>query len=1232
MAHEEFIHHFLQKDGTFRGSREGLLNAANKFSLEERSLHDLISLIVDLSDHLLFYDPNNRPDGNWRAFLENDPGVILAHIISFDSQQLSIKFEKHIDYFRYKSFIGKARAEDWHRITKLYMDVLHRAEWWYRSFKIRDGYSNGHSHAFREDLYHLMQILQKILDRLAVLSHSAGNVIGRDTRLDIAGLNYFDFSGPTDYPEEETHSIEEIVLELRRVHNSITNNLSHLKNKACEYFEEILGTGNHQPQTGLLIAFLKLYRKSAGSFDNITNRHRDYFFREMLKLSESPPQKDKAIVTFSLTDGYNSVYVPSGTLFEAGKDTGGREIVYELTDETYLNQAFVNRIQNLFVGMNEMYGPALETDEKFITGMYKADLTADNFSGKEMPLFGKDQTGLMEQNRSMDDAFTGFALAGSPFYLSEGTRHIKIRLIFESDGYRKFLQKTADIAQHRENETQRSLLAKIFSDAFLIDYTTSGSWFSKKRFAVQLPPHGEENDNPYLDFSIVLDDEDLPVTGYRKEVHGGNYDSDSPVMRFTLNPNAHLFAYSILNELSLVSVITDIDVKGLQNLTVYNDAGLTNTDEPFFPFGPVPVKGSRMVIGHNEAFYKSLDSIRLQLDWDQLPDQPRGMYDYYHEYPGEINNTSFLISVSVLSGKWEQLEKEPRYLFATEKIPEKDEPEPAGRLSKTTLLDDISLTNTGMGDHPEKIGQKPVYTTRSDYGFVKIELAGPQMAFGHKLYPQLLSNIFLQNANLKKGKELLPMPMEPHTPVLRAITLDYTHKVQKEIRQNISQGGFDLYHIHPLEGEKKVNTKYENQTIPLLPQMPHQGYLILQLKKVEPLQAVSLFFQLRENISNQQYEAPPEITWEYFANHQWKPFPGTSVIRDTTNGFMNTGIVVLNLPETLRYDPLWKEKSGLSIRACAVQNAEVVSRLVGVSTQAGIVERVPFDEDDSLHPIEAGTISGLKTNIPGIDSIEQPLPSYGGRPAEDTDEFYIRTQERLKHRNMAVTVEDYERIVLEEFRDVRKANCLPGISSERPKSDPGNAIVAVIPDSRKYPDTSVQYPRFSAGKLFKIRRYLLNKTTPFARIEVRNPLYERIIVRCSVAFREEGGGGHLLKKLNRELTSYISPWIDDSEADIVFGEALNLTDLNGFIHSRPYIQYVTGLSVLKISEINNNLYDLADTSRYTGHSSRLTPARPWSVMVSDCNHEIEILESRKRKGPEHAGIGNLGLGDDFIIT
>ena len=92
-------------------------------------------------------------------------------------------------------------------------------------------------------------------------------------------------------------------------------------------------------------------------------------------------------------------------------------------------------------------------------------------------------------------------------------------------------------------------------------------------------------------------------------------------------------------------------------------------------------------------------------------------------------------------------------------------------------------------------------------------------------------------------------------------------------------------------------------------------------------------------------------------------------------------------------------------------------KIIDIRAQAMLAQ---FDDhsNDLSHlknGISSGTISKLSERIQAIKSVSQPFSSFGSRAAETDTDYYQRVSERLRHKNRAITLWDYERLILQKF-------------------------------------------------------------------------------------------------------------------------------------------------------------------------------------------------------------------------
>jgi hypothetical protein len=211
--------------------------------------------------------------------------------------------------------------------------------------------------------------------------------------------------------------------------------------------------------------------------------------------------------------------------------------------------------------------------------------------------------------------------------------------------------------------------------------------------------------------------------------------------------------------------------------------------------------------------------------------------------------------------------------------------------------------------------------------------------------------------------------------------------------------------------------------------------------------------------------------------------------------------------------------------------------------------------------LPAGTIKAPAEEIAGLAPVLQPMPSFGGRPAETERTYQLRLAERLRHKDRAAQGWDYERLVLERFPQLWKVRALPARGAGG--AAPGSVLVVVVagPDGNESADLTI--PRAASALLGAVQGYLAERASPFAAIEVVNPVYVRVRVRAEVAFRAPGAGGDgggTVERLNADLVAWLSPWSPDAAWAADHDCALE-ADVSRFIRSRPYVDALLGVEI-----------------------------------------------------------------------
>ena len=103
------------------------------------------------------------------------------------------------------------------------------------------------------------------------------------------------------------------------------------------------------PHLSLLLSFLNLYQYPQQQFKDLTGRYLDFYYRNVLRLSEKAATPDQVNVVFGLRDRTDIHHLEKGALLSAGPDSAGIEQQYVLEDDIYLNKAQIASVKTLAV-------------------------------------------------------------------------------------------------------------------------------------------------------------------------------------------------------------------------------------------------------------------------------------------------------------------------------------------------------------------------------------------------------------------------------------------------------------------------------------------------------------------------------------------------------------------------------------------------------------------------------------------------------------------------------------------------------------------------------------------------------------------------------------------------------------------------------------------------------------------------------------------------------------------
>jgi hypothetical protein len=421
-------------------------------------------------------------------------------------------------------------------------------------------------------------------------------------------------------------------------------------------------------------------------------------------------------------------------------------------------------------------------------------------------------------------------------------------------------------------------------------------------------------------------------------------------------------------------------------------------------------------------------------------------------------------------------------------------------------------------------------------------------------------SIFSSSGDLEEDLSI-PIPNEPWTPIIREISIDYTAKA--------SITDIDLIHLYPYEGTYKPEELQSQPT--LLPVFCDEGALFLGLKNLVPGSNVNILFQLAEATADSESERE-DLRWFYLDNNQWKLLrEGFEVLDDATDGLTASGIIKFALPANMTSNNTILPNGLHWIKAAIPQNSRSVSEAIGIHTQAVRVTFTNKEVNDKMRlakALPAGSIAKLKEADASLKKVNQPYDGFDGWLPEASGHFYVRTSELLRHKGRSVQKFDYERLALEAFPNLFKVKCINhsfGLNAHRFFNDfpvaPGYVLLAVIPDMNQLKASATFEPRAPVSLLEKVSDYLQRRTSPFVRLKIVNPRYERIHFCLKIKLYPGRDQNFYKDKLIREFREFMAPWAVGQYDKLSFGQCVYRSDIVRFLESRDYLDYVLELGM-----------------------------------------------------------------------
>lgn len=1246
--------------GTTQSTR--LENRTNplEIAIDDRSTENLLAILYEYASLLHFHESNSEKIKSWQTFFDFDITSILARYITHDLSKIQFDFSLKVKEFS-RASDGKVQISAIEQMISVVYGLLTEFES-LRDRLLKIQYPDGEIEKFVYfdiEAYHEQSILDYIYELNAIILGTIPHAEKQKVEFRL-GYQIIQES-KEDIPKEDIpEKLESAFIRLRILFNNFFDTSLAIRELLIPYFERSLtNKSDHQPHIGLILGFLEQYKKLQSSINKIPENYLHFYYIDFLKQKKRKHIAPNAYVSFEISPYVENKTIPEDTLLLASLDKDGLPHRFSTKYPVNVGHYTLSDIKTLFFDRGRR--ETLTNKYSIITESFMAPIANSQdgigspFNSDKLPAwptFGEGQIEKEPSLRNMVESELGFSIASSALMLGEGKRTIRVRLNFTEDSVSEIVKLFKDIAsKEHKKSTMLEIFYKIFSTKskkrnITILLTSAKGWYKIDPQTILIFQDSEKDWDPgHICLSFNLSPMAPPIVPFSEQLHSGKYITASqPVMMILLNNDREPYLYSFLQKLVINTIELDVRVENIRKFSVYNEFGLIDNSQPFYPFGPTPVKNSYFLLGNKEIFSKKLEEFEINIDWFDLPKTAGQFNQKYEAYERRYNE--FKVRLGNLKDGEFVMEDNTRPLFmARENIG-------SDKMSDEDLYTIYSINDEdlkGLGFNSSEFFEiSDYFSTNANAGFIKFVLDEPEDGFGQQKYQEILAKQMLKNARLinkafvedeNEDQPELGFPAMPLIPMISNINMSYSASDIIDLTQD-AVNFQEINHIHPFGFEKIYpNIKYRDRLPFLLPQYEEDGYLLLGLKNCKKAEVISLLFQMTPvYYQDRDQYILPIIRWQYLTyNNNWKLLPGENILRDETDSFTKSGVIQIKIPSDISPLSQIMEPNKFWLRVSATGDIQLLNHTIAIYPNATLTHWIDQSDPSGLNtPFPPGSIIALDNKIHGVTGIVQPFESFGGKAEENNIEFYTRVSERLRHKNRGWTAWDIERLVLNQFDDIEQVKCISGLAeshtqryeyldldgdgdafeinygNEMEEFTSSKVIVVIVPKKLKYLKEHLTIANFR--KLEQVKNFLKDKMSPFVTLKVRNPEFEHIRICCDIKFVDTGNEGLYIAKLKREITKFICPWyIDESDA-LEFNKELQVQALKDYIKSLDFVVFITRFSVIQIIE-NGFQYQIVDSAVSQDLTQVLKPYRPWSTFIPDQDHIINIVEEEIESEP-----------------
>lgn len=1150
MATNCFDKNLLQYGGTSQAQR--MLDALSGMyaQIDERTSADLILLTKKYSAYLNYYDVTNIITTDWQNIMSKDVSVVIASLADWRTKDYAGFIESVFD--KIKSSTNNVDAtNNFKLIFDFVFSLTIELDNAYKQLPADISFTQYLSVAVSSKLADALNVLVQYYSAFTTAGLIDETSIFTDTLTPVDNIISSQNFHLTDLSSQWQTSVTvpaitlsgNIIDDVNHIitHNlfkgvlqSFLNSIINIINQTPAYLEETLENyPSHEPHYALYLSFLRLFRFAQDHLNTYTQRHLDFYYKDVLQLSNNAPQPDDVHLVFELQKNIEQHLLSKGTLFKAGKDANNNDLFYFLMNDLIVQKASIQSLKSIY--LNKDINPVT----------LFASSIADSEDGQGAKLLSADKSWFPFGNpNKITQATIGFAIASNILFLNEGLRIITIT--FQCDNL---------------SGISKGDLSGIFS----IQFTGKKNWFTASSYKPDIINT--------TSFSLIITMEgDAPsIIPYSQKIHGGNFTEALPMVQVLLT---NYISYQKIKFIRIQQIILNATAT-VKNLSLQNDDGKINAAKPFKTFGEFPGDGASFIIGSKEIFQKSLQSFSIDIDWQKLPSscvniiplakgnwsitpidsEPlsssinvRGLNNIVQSQPDFTPNEDYTVtSVDgflklALIGNDYDLDTYIKQL-----------PKPAVTAEYNDSSHPSKITGYSVSSNTVSVPPSPVAKS------ISVTYTAQEKIF----FTEITADAFTLHTNFFYHIE--PFGFREMHPFITNDALTFLPVF--DIDDNISNDdGGELW--------MGLNNANADETFSLLFEVADGTANPLKIAT-----QVNWYY-----LSNNNWLPFDKLSVTDQTNSL------------TSSGLVILNVPATATTDNLRADAalLWIKAVVTHDTDAVCKLISVLANAAEAALVQDIPNNIEFTQILQPNTISKPAIAdaALKKTQQLFPSFDGRI-----RETDDQFYIRVSERLRHKHRAITSWDYEHLTLqYFPQIHKTKCINHTGFITDENTNTQtycevlPGHVMVVTIPDLTNLNTANPLRPYTGIDLLTKIEQYLQQLTSPFVKLHVCNPQFEEIQFDFEVTFYTGYDVTFYTDLLNKEIEQFLTPWAFGIATDIEFGSTIEKSVVLNFIEERYYVDYVTCFKMNQIilrtgSIIQQALYDIEEAVASTARST-----------------------------------------------